>query len=1233
MAPLAARLAKNPNPILAEVGRRARVTGTKLETLPDVDPATQAYGRYDPETDTAQLAGNFVFDDEAVAHELVHAQVSQAIENPSVRQKPVVMRLEKLFDYVKAKAQAGDIDAYGITNTQEFIAEGLSNPDFQELLKAIPYARSKSVWSEFVQAIADLLGLKNDTALQELLQVYDDLAQPAMPGKKPKLTKPSAKVAPAPAPAPAVEEAAAPLPPDEDARTFWEENDPEDGSHIAWDDLPQRFKTDWREAVADGYASAARHDEIVNRVKQVERATRIDAKVKKTQKRDTETTQDLDPNEPLDLLGKKGPQITAQQVTQASQPARPQDFMTIAASAPSVKGKPGVVKRAVAVMLGGYDTLSGQETTLVNRFRTYAVDSMAAAVQRFDALFDSTVRSQSGLFNPKLLMRQAADAGQLLGMFVRDGSLRFSKDLGIWETYQDKNRASMETLLTERVPKMAANQGMTVEEARAYISKVLEGVRLDGIRRANAKLPPGAPKAPIHSLNPELNPRNSEAIKNAQIDAAVTQYNQNAELQQFKRDLDAIKDGLIDNMVQVGRITDAQAADWKAAVDYVPFDRLMTALSDPNFRMPRAGRTGISEIGGLRELVGSESLPVGDVLDNSIKLYGWMIGQTLRTDATTTGLRMLEAMGNAKYIGKAYPGIEQDVRMVKTWINGEVRYFQTDDKYVAMAFSQPTDPQGTFVLFAQGFANVLRKTITSLPPFAVRQLVMDIQRAYIQSGLKNPSKVLYPALKYFFQEAGSEFFRGVPSAKVQALNRLGIGGAYDINMRDPAQDVLANLGVAKRGVFAETLHRFESITRASDVAVRLAIYERTLEEAKASGQTAGAQALASARAREFINFRRRGSAQILTTLTATIPFFNAYLQGMDLVYRTATGIENSSGLTRAAAQRSFLARGATLTALGVMYAFMVGDEPEEDNEYEKLSDFTRLNNFIIPGTGVRIPVATEWGAIFKAPAEIAMKYYRSQGTTEEQEAAELTSAVMSHVWTSYFGNVTPIPAVAKPVLEAWANYSFFTGRELEGAYQQGKDKSKRTTTQTSELAKALSKAGEKLFGVDGTVSPIIIDNFLRGYFGSVAPMVTMATDQLFNPDKLDRPMSKYWFFSSFMYDADIDAARKEEAYRWNETAAKRLSTYRSMEDQLEKAEAYFNEHARDIALGQQVEKVIRQSSDYREAIRYLTESPVAAAEYSKEEREEMIKEYRAGDAELFKGLRAYRTQLRQEYPD
>jgi ACR3 family arsenite efflux pump ArsB len=49
-----------------------------------------------------------------------------------------------------------------------------------------------------------------------------------------------------------------------------------------------------------------------------------------------------------------------------------------------------------------------------------------------------------------------------------------------------------------------------------------------------------------------------------------------------------------------------------------------------------------------------------------------------------------------------------------------------------------------------------------------------------------------------------------------------------------------------------------------------------------------------------------------------------------------------------------------------------------------------------------------------------------------------------------------VPQGVKPLLEAWTNYSFFTGRELEGIYQKQQDPSLRRASNTSELAIAIA---------------------------------------------------------------------------------------------------------------------------------------------------------------------------------
>lgn len=153
-------------------------------------------GAYNPDTDTISVPEYFAKDEAVLAHEIVHAQVLQAVANPTKEQKPAVQRLNALYDHVKKvvdeRAQADQYFRvpYGTASVQEFISEGLSNPDFQYLLSRIQY-ENISVWDKFVETIANLLGLKNDNALTELLTVYSELTnKPA----------PAAQTKPAPAP-------------------------------------------------------------------------------------------------------------------------------------------------------------------------------------------------------------------------------------------------------------------------------------------------------------------------------------------------------------------------------------------------------------------------------------------------------------------------------------------------------------------------------------------------------------------------------------------------------------------------------------------------------------------------------------------------------------------------------------------------------------------------------------------------------------------------------------------------------------------------------------------------------------------------------------------------------------------------------------------------------------------------------------------------------------------------
>jgi len=132
-------------------------------------------GRYVPSERAVEISGEYNAKDEAtVAHEVAHAVLSDMVANPPPAKRPVVKNLNALYEHVKTKLDAEGKTPYGISNVQEFVAEGLSNPDFQFELSEIEY-QGKTAWGKFTQLMANLLGLPSNNALAEFLAVTEAL--------------------------------------------------------------------------------------------------------------------------------------------------------------------------------------------------------------------------------------------------------------------------------------------------------------------------------------------------------------------------------------------------------------------------------------------------------------------------------------------------------------------------------------------------------------------------------------------------------------------------------------------------------------------------------------------------------------------------------------------------------------------------------------------------------------------------------------------------------------------------------------------------------------------------------------------------------------------------------------------------------------------------------------------------------------------------------------------------
>jgi hypothetical protein len=309
--------------------------------------------------------------------------------------------------------------------------------------------------------------------------------------------------------------------------------------------------------------------------------------------------------------------------------------------------------------------------------------------------------------------------------------------------------------------------------------------------------------------------------------------------------------------------------------------------------------------------------------------------------------------------------------------------------------------------------------------------------------------------------------------------------------------------------------------------------------------------------------------------------------------------------------------------LSTIYAWGKNDD---DDDYKEMDLRTRDSNWVL-GNGIKLPVPSELGAILKVIPERAVEYFKRQGTPEEQEAFEVFRTTMMYMFEQYLGRVTPVPQAAKPLLEASTNHSFLTGRELEGIHQKGMLPYMRQTSGTSELAMAVAKFAKDTLKTD--VSPIMIDNTMRGYFGSTSAMVTMVTDSLLNPTRMDRPLHKWALVSNYAYDP-VGTRRTSEFYEEREKVGQASNTLKDLaRTDIDAAEKFAIENEQVLMLESAVNSTLNQIEQTRAYRKYL-ESKEAAAEMTQQERQTQMEEVRKYEVEMVRWLREAKAEIRNQ---
>lgn len=823
------------------------------------------------------------------------------------------------------------------------------------------------------------------------------------------------------------------------------------------------------------------------------------------------------------------------------------------------------------------------------RIRYEVSDARAPAVEKMQTKFNNTLVDALGNIRGDLAQIQAQDYAALAEGAMEHGGVEINKD-GLAEVVdRDANVAKIFDIMIKLGDRLGSLQTALKLGHNAFIAQRAREINVHNEKIARDVV--AAEKKGNTAAAEKLTDMIIEHhVTDEEIAAGTEAMEKFPELKQAFDVFTEYKNGLIDFLVQTGRISQAKANDWKEAAGYVPWTRVEeeTNLFDEN---PASFKGGVISIAKLPILdrQGS-SKEIANVFDNIIGLSSWAVKTGMNAYASR---RMVESMPDAfelktddaiKYAQKYHKD-----RLIFTYKDGERTAYLLGSALDRSAFASNIVALGPILKTFSFAQSTLRSFVTHMPAFALSQLIQDgTYRAMLLSGVKQPFSLPAKVAKNFLHAMAGT---GIPLE----LARIGVSGVYDGMPQQAVERARVKYGLEERGAFKKGWDKLEKFSLAADLAVRAAIYEQTINETKSDSMPEGDRRLALYRAKEYINFKHGGNSTVIGTLRHMVPFLNAYIQGMDVLYRTMRG-KGVSLEDKRTAQKLFLATGIKIAAMSTLYAMLVGD----DDDYKGLEEYERDKNYIIPGTGLKIPVAPEVGFMFKVIPERIVRYVVSQGTDRPQDATAFYKGFKDAFVTAYTGmNLTP--QLVKPALEVAVNYSFFTGNPIVGMGMKNLDPSLQFTEGTSELA--------KLFGLVG-ISPMKADYLIRGYTGMLGAFVLDATDAVANPDRMGKPVNKLPQLSTFMYDT-TGRGYKSEFYSFRESVDQVVDTVNMFkrEGRMQELQEYMTEDKMKLyAMKGIVHKAETQLSTLRKYRSIIANDSQMPPDLKREKTDEILKQ-------------------------
>ena len=215
-------------------------------------------------------------------------------------------------------------------------------------------------------------------------------------------------------------------------------------------------------------------------------------------------------------------------------------------------------------------------------------------------------------------------------------------------------------------------------------------------------------------------------------------------------------------------------------------------------------------------------------------------------------------------------------------------------------------------------------------------------------------------------------------------------------------------------------------------------------------------------------------------INAVSAFYNARVQGYVKIY---DGLTQRPGRAIAA-----ITAGIIMPSLYFWFA-------NRDNEvYQRQPQWVKDNYWVVVvgDTPYRIPKPFDLGVVFGTGMEQFLDYWYGNEANAKNDLARFTSEFVG----TQLRNLNPLPTILVPPVEQATNYSIFRDRPLVPDYMDrqllGPYQFNPYTTETSKL---LSRTLAAIIGDHNAPSPIVIDNYIRGWTGGLGNYFMMGLDK------------------------------------------------------------------------------------------------------------------------------------------